>query len=223
MIRAMRARMSATKESGDRGMSILELIVSMGIFSVVLVVFMSAVATMAKTTVKSQATSDSADQMRNVFLRMDKEIRYASDINTPGTANGAVYVECWVPENAANSASMCVQWRYVIATHILQRRTWTYGAPGTVTGWITMATDLRNNLAVPAQQPFTIHRAGALGSKVYLHQRLDVYLSAGLGADTSDSRGSELATSFVAQNSSTASVSNPGVTKVCLTGTVQRP
>ncbi len=223
MITWMRARTSATKQGGDKGMSLLELIVAMGIFSIVLVVFMSAVATMAKTTVKSQATSDSADQLRNVFLRMDKEVRYASDINTPGTANGAVYMEYWVPENAGTGASMCVQWRYVLATDILQRRTWTYGAPGTVTGWMTLATDLRNNMSLPAEQPFVVHRAGAIGSKVYLHQRLDVYLSAGLGADTSDSRGSELDSSFVAQNSSTASVTNAGVTKVCLTGSVQRP
>ena len=219
----MRARANATKESGDRGMSILELIVAMGIFSIVLVVFMSAVATMAKTTVKSQATSDAADQLRNVFLRMDKEVRYASDINTPGTVSG-----CHVRRilGAGKRGDRGEHVRAValrggnghLAAPYLDVR-----SAGNVTGWITMATDLRNNLAVPAQQPFVVHRAGAIGNKVYLHQRLDVYLSAGLGTDTSDSRGSELDTTFVAQNSSTASVTNPGVTKVCLTGSVQRP
>ena len=194
----------------------------MGIFSIVLVVMMSAVAVMAKTTVKSEATSDSADQMRNVFLRLDKEVRYASDINTPATASGAIYVEYWVPASAGTGKSTCVQWRYVKATNILQRRTWEQGKPGTVTGWITMATKLRNNLASSTEQPFVVHRAGTTGGKVYLHQRLDIYLDAGLGDET-DPRGSQLNVNFVAQNSSPSFGTNPGTTKVCLVGAVQRP
>ena len=223
MMRAIRARLNVDKSQGDRGVSLIELIVAMSIFSIVLVVFMAAVASMAKVTVRSEATSDSADQMRNVFLRLDKEVRYASDINTPATSAGAIYIEYWVPASSADGTSLCVQWRDVTATDILERRTWTQGAPGTVTGWITMADNLRNNLSSSAEQPFVIHRAGTSDGKVYLHQRLDVFLSAGLGTSSTDSRGSELDTTFVAQNSSTTSITNPGTTNVCLTGSVQRP
>lgn len=216
------ARLRAVDPRGDRGTSLVELLISMAIFSIVLVVFMGAVATMAKSTVKSEARSDSADQLRNVFLRMDKEVRYASDINTPATANGAVYLEYWVPASAGTGESICVQWRYVIDTDELQRRTWDQGDPDSVGNWITMATRLRNNLASANQQPFTVHRAGTFDGKTYLHQRLDVYLSSGMGTDD-DSRGSQLDVRFVAQNSSTGSVTNGGSTNVCLTGTVQRP
>jgi len=223
-MRALRARAAELRkhDGRDKGFSLVELIVSMGIFSVVLVVFMAAVSTMAQTTVKSQATSDAASQMRTVFQRFDKELRYASDINTPATANGAIYVEYWVPQNAGTGESQCVQWRYVKATNELQRRQWKQGNAASVTGWVTMVTDLKNNLSVPAQQPFTVHRAGTIGGKVYLHQTLDIFLDAGMGT-SGDTRGSQLAVSFVAQNSSTGSVTNAGVTKVCLTGAVQRP
>ncbi|MGC4174066.1 PulJ/GspJ family protein [Demequina sp.] len=224
MIAAVRARVTRRRDDakGDEGMTLVELIVAMGIFSVVLVVFMAAVSTMAQTTVKSQASSDASSQLRTVFQRFDKELRYASDINTPGTAGGSIYVEYWVPQNAGTGESQCVQWRYVKSTNELQRRTWEQGDPASVTSWRTMVTGLRNNLSLTAQQPFTVHRAGTIGSKVYLHQSLDIFLDAGMGT-SGDTRGSQLAVSFVAQNSSTASLTNPGVTKVCLTGSVQRP
>ena len=222
MFAATRKRLENLRKGGDRGMTLTELLIAMGIFAVVLVVFMQAVAVMAKTTVRSQAQSDSADQLRNVFLRLDKEVRYAQDINTPATANGAVYVEYWIPDDTASGASTCVQWRYVISSSILQRRTWTQGNAASVSSWNTMATNLRNDLSSSAQQPFRVTRAGTTGSKVYLHQRLDVYLNSGLGAGT-DARGSQLSTTFVAQNSSTASITNPGTQNVCLIGSVQRP
>lgn len=222
MMRALRTRLDRIRKDGDRGFTLTELLIAMGIFAVVLVVFMQAVAVMAKTTVRTQAQSDSLDQLRNVFLRLDKEVRYAQDINTPTTANGAIYIEYWIPQNTATAASQCVQWRYVIASKTLQRRTWNQGDASSVSNWITMATNLRNDLSSSSQQPFTVTRAGTTGSKVYLHQRLDVFLSGGLGSG-SDARGSQLSTTFVAQNSSTASLTNSGTQNVCLVGTVQRP
>lgn len=217
----VRARLRKT--GSDQGMTLVELIISMAIFSVVLVVFLGALSVMARNTVKSAATADSADQLRNVFQRLDKEVRYASDINTPATSNGSIYIEYWVPASAGNGESTCVQWRYVKAKDELQRRTWIQGDPDSVSKWLTLATRLRNDLTDSSQQPFTIHRAGTFGGKTYLHQRLDIYLSSGLGTEDDDARGSQLDVSFVAQNSSTASVTNGGSTNVCLTGSVGRP
>ncbi|MCR6713312.1 MAG: hypothetical protein NVV57_11770 [Demequina sp.] len=203
-------------------MSITELVISMAIFSMVIVVFLAAVSSMARSTVRSEATSDSASQMRAVFARFDKEVRYASDINTPGTANGNIYIEYLVPASAKDGEAMCVQWRYLTVDKKLQRRTWSPGDASTVTSWVTLVTKLRNDLSLTAEQPFTLHRAGTVSGKVYLHQTLDIFLDAGLSG-SGDARGSQLDTTFVAQNSSTASVTNPGLVKVCLVGSVQRP
>lgn len=219
---SLRTRARTARRDADAGMSITELIISMAIFSMVIVVFLSAVSTMAKTTVRSEATSDSTSQMRNVFARFDKEARYASEINSPATVSGAIYIEYLVPASARDGEGMCVQWRYVKADKVLQRRTWTPGDASSVSNWMTMVTDLRNDLTLTGEQPFTVHRAGTIGGKVYLHQTLDLFLDAGL-AGSGDARGSQLDTTFVALNSSTASVTNPGTLKVCLTGAVQRP
>lgn len=217
----MRAAISRLRERpADAGVTIVELLVAMGIFSVVIAVFMGAVVTMSNSTVRSQVVSDTASQLRTVFQRLDKEVRYASDINTPGTVNGRIYVEYLVPASTATGAPLCVQWRYVTATRELQRRTASPGVPSSATGWATMVTDLRNDLSVPGQQPFVVTRAGNHGSIVYLRQTLDVYLDAGLGAAGSG-EGGQLDVRLVARNSSTASNTNNG-SAVCAASGLDR-
>lgn len=206
----------------DSGVTIVELLVSMAIFVVVLVVFLAAVVTMSQATAKTQATGDSASQLRTVFQRLDKEVRYASAINPPGITSGNYYVEYLVPATVGTGDALCVQWRYMATDGELQRRTWTPGAAASVTGWQTMVTDLRNDLTEPAQRPFTFHRAGVVGSKVFLRQGITIHLDAGIG-EAGDQGGSQLHTFMVARNSSVNSVGNTGTDRVCLTGAVQRP
>lgn len=206
----------------ERGVTIVELLVSMGIFVMVLVVFLAAVVTMSRTAVRTQATGDSASQLRTVFQRLDKEVRYASAINPPGETAGNFYVEYHLPATVGTGAAQCVQWRYMVSTRELQRRTWTPGVASSVTGWQTMVTDLRNDLSEASQLPFVFHRAGPVGNKVFLRQGLTVRLDAGMG-QAGDPGGSQLNVFMVARNSSTASEGNTGTARVCLVGTVQRP
>jgi len=206
----------------DRGVSVVELIVSMGIFVMVLVVFLAAVVTMSRATSRTQATGDSASQLRTVFQRLDKEVRYASAINPPAQTSGNFYVEYLVPATVATGESLCVQWRFMASDRELQRRTWTPGNAASVSEWQTMVTDLRNDLTETTQLPFVFHRAGPVGSKVFLRQGLTVRLDAGLG-QAGDPGGSQLNVFMVARNSSTSSVGNTGTDRVCLVGAVQRP
>lgn len=206
----------------DSGVSIVELLVSMAIFVVVLVVFLAAVTTMSRTTARTQATGDSASQLRTVFQRLDKEVRYADAINPPAQSGGNIYVEYQIPATVGTGEAQCVQWRFVTTTKELQRRTWTPGDASSVTGWQTMVTDLRNDTSDPNQRPFVFHRAGPAGSKVVLRQGLAVHLDAGMGA-AGDRGGSQLHIYMVARNSSTSSVGNTGTDRVCLVGAVQQP
>lgn len=221
MIGMVRRRLQAVRDNREAGVSIMELIISMLIFSFVLVVFMGAIVSMVRATSRNQVVSDTSTQLRTVYQRLDKEVRYASDINTPGTSGGNIYIEYWMPASAATGQSTCVQWRYVAASKELQRRSWLQGDPSSVTPWITMVTRLRNDLSQSTQQPFVVYRAGAFGGKVYTHQRLDVFLDSGLSS--SPNQGGQLKVSLVAQNSATTSVTNTGTQKVCLVGGVQRP
>lgn len=219
MMKILRQRL----RNEDRGVTIVELIVSMGIFVMVLVVFLAAMVTMSRQAVRTQAVGDSASQLRTVFQRLDKEVRYASAINAPGHSDGDIYVEYLVPESTGAGEELCVQWRYLVAAKELQRRTWTLGDADSASGWQTMVTGLRNDLSDPAQQPFVFHRAGPVGSVIYLRQGLTVRLDAGMG-EAGDPAGSQLHVFMVARNSSTASETNAGTTnRVCLVGEVQRP
>ncbi|WP_084037789.1 hypothetical protein [Demequina sp. NBRC 110053] len=211
------------RDKGDEGFSVIELVVTMGIFTTVLVVFLAAVVSMSQTTARAQATSDSASDIRTVFQRLDKEVRYASEINAPGTAGGDVYVEYLVPATVATSEELCVQWRLETDAMELQRRTWPPADPDAVTGWATMVTNLRNDLTDPAQAPFIRHSAGTTADgKVYTKQRLDVYLDAGMG-EAREGGGSQLDVTFVALNTSVNSETNASADRVCLAGGVQRP
>lgn len=203
-------------------MTLVELIVAMGILVILLVVSMAAVVTMTRNTVRAQAVTDATDQLRITFQQLDKEVRYASDINEPGEAGGAIYVEYLVAASAADGAPQCVQWRYVKSSGDLQRRTWEPGAPATVSAWRTTVTRLRNDLST--HQPFVMHRAATSSTgAVYVHQRLDVYLDTGMGT-SGDARGGQLDVTLVARNSSASSTTNsPTGAQVCLEGGAQRP
>lgn len=219
----LQSRLRRLRETRDSGMTLTELIVSMGIFTAVLMVFMAAVVSMSQTTVRAQVTSDAASQLRTVFQRLDKELRYASEINVPGISNGDMYVEYLVPVSTANAEELCVQWRLQPSTQELQRRDWPLDAPDQVSQWSTLVTDVQNDLSDSAQAPFESHLAGpSLDSKVYLQQRLDVYLDTGVSTASSSRGGGQLDVSFVALNSSVNSDTQDGDT-VCLSGAVQRP
>lgn len=203
-------------DENERGVTMIELLVAMMILSVIIVVSLSAVLNMTRSTVRSQAITDAADQLRVTFQRLDKEVRYAAAINMPAQVGNSIYVEYLVEHNAAEGIPECVQWRYQTDTGELQRRSWENGTVD-ASGWQTLVTDLRNDLSQSAQQPFTLQRAevGADGRQ-YVHQRLAVYLDSGLG-DAGDGRGGQLDADFVALNSSGRSQHT-----VCLSGGIGR-
>lgn len=203
------------KPSDEDGMTLVELIVAMGILTILLTVSMSAVMALTKSTVRAQAVSDATDQLRVTFQRLDKEIRYASAINSPGFSGQDYYLEYLVEAGAGDGVEMCVQWRVHAATNELQRRTLKAGA-SSASEWQTTVTGLRNDLTVQSQLPFKVQRAGTEGEKVYTKQMLKVNLNTGLGEEA-DSRGGQLQADLVALNSSTSSPNT-----VCLNGGLTR-
>ncbi len=218
---------SEQRPRGDSGMTLTELLVSMGILVVVLAVFMAGVVSMSRTTVRAEVATTANDQFRKLFQHMDREVRYATDINRPGVGpGGTVYIEYRYVNEGADAVPTCVQMRLVPSREVLERRTWPEGNPGAVTDWDIYVTRIRNDLTAPNEQPFVFQRAGldASSNISYVNQRLTVHLDSGLG-ESNDGRGSQLITTFVARNSNDQSQSNTdsngdGVTDrpVCLTG-----
>lgn len=212
-----RIRQSAAKgRPDDVGMTLVELIVAMGIFVIVIAVFMSGIVVMTQNTARAQAVADSGDGVRLAFQRLDKEVRYAAAINRPGFGtDGAYYVEYLTTAVPAGKPPICTQWRVVPSTRELQRRTWNNTSPAKATSWTTVTDGVRNNLADSTQLPFQFTAA----SSTRLSQSLRVYLDVGNGAPgATASKGAQLDAVFFARNTdSTTPTNSASGTKVCLT------
>lgn len=212
----------------DAGISLMELIVSMAIFTVVIAVFMSGLLVMTQGAVRAQDVTDAGDAARKSFQTMDKQIRYASSINLPGVgASGAHYVEFLTTAVPDGGDPLCTQWRYDPTARVLEYRTWRDLPTGGPSAWRHIAGDVRNQLTgAAAQPPFVLERAGATTTR----QKLLVTIDVGRGPAGADQVvGADVATAFVARNSSDASPSNADLnldgvsdTPVCTTH-LERP
>lgn len=201
--------------TNEEGMTLVEMIVAMGILTVLLVISLSAVVALTKSTVRAQAVANATDQLRVTFQRFDKEVRYASAINIPGFSDEDYYVEYLVEASVKDGAATCVQWRLNMDTAELQRRTWSLDSTE-ASAWQTTVTGVRNDLSKKAEYPFTVQRAGTVDGKVYNRHQLEINLDTGMG-EGKDARGGQLVSNFVAQNSSTTSPNT-----VCLNGAIGR-
>ncbi len=86
--------MTRVKAEHEEGFTIIELLVSMILLAVVSTTFLAATNAIYAGIHKQQGIVNAADGNRRAFELLDKQVRYASAINTPGTApDGNYYVE----------------------------------------------------------------------------------------------------------------------------------
>jgi hypothetical protein len=121
--------------AGDRGSSMIDLIVGMSLMTFFMVMFTGAVVMMNKTHNKAQSMSQTAAQLNQAFLWLDRTVRYADAISDPGkVSSGDWYVEFRSPRitypsngDPAIADEVCTQVRVNIAKQQLQKRSWTAG------------------------------------------------------------------------------------------------
>jgi hypothetical protein len=131
---------------------------------------------------------------------LDKLVRYASGISTPGTggSSGDYYVE-W--SSNYTGSQVCTQLRVDLASQQLQTRSWNVSgstASG-LTGWTPLVSNIANPAtASPTYVPFTLQaQSTELG-----YQQLTVNLAATSGSAQSTTSRSSV--TFVALNSSSS-------------------
>jgi len=186
---AARQRTGPGREGGDRGFTLVEILVSMSIMAVFMAMFTGLVVQMFRSANKSSATAAAQSQVNIAFLRLDEEIRYAAGISTPGSVGADSYVE-YLTTNTGGP--ICTELRLNAASGQLQRRTWTRGvSPVTPTGWIPLASD------VTSAAPFTFSPADATFN--FQRLRLKLVASSGSGG-TAAAR--QLDVTFTALNTS---------------------
>lgn len=192
---------------GDRGTTLVELLVGMMVMAVFMTIFTGAVVAMARTTAKVEAVTTSAAQVDNAFLELDTLIRYAGAVTTAGRAsNGTWYVEL-SRIDSETGAEVCTQLRTDVSGSQprLQQRTWTAVSPTSWTslsGWTAVASSLVNATAAvdSADQPFVNSRPSSAPTR---QQQLTVTIVAGSPEATSSST-TRASVTFTALNSSTS-------------------
>ncbi len=121
-----------------------EIVVTMSVMSVVMAIFTAGVVQMYNTSNKTESLAVSQAQSNTAFLRLDKQIRYASGISAPGPAGGAAYVEYLL---ASSGAATCYELR--LKDSKLQQRIWTQGGTIADSPWTVLSN------GVSSSQPFT--------------------------------------------------------------------
>ncbi len=188
----------------DDGMTLVELMVAMGIFTTVVALFMSGLVVITRGTVRDTSQSDAMSASRVAFQRLDRQVRYAEAVNAPGTgASGAQYVEFRISGAvAATGQPRCYQWRYDPTVRTLSMRMWDDLAGVSPPPYTTVATNVQPAPSgYGAPYPFAFTPA----STTQAHQALSLRLRAGVD---SAQVSVDTTTTFSARNSSIDSQSN---------------
>jgi hypothetical protein len=137
-----------TPTAADQGFSLIDVIVATSIMSVVMVMVTGAIIEIYSNVDRIDSVSAARDQIGNSFRRLDKELRYATWVSTPGKVGDAWYVEFATDTN-------CQQ--LVFADGKLTRSTWTSSPTPAVGPAIPIAGELTLTGTTP---PFTVYAPG---------------------------------------------------------------
>jgi prepilin-type N-terminal cleavage/methylation domain-containing protein len=206
--RSRLARAARDPELAESGVTLVELMVTMFVFTIFLAIVLSSFMGLTRASTQAQVVSRASTGVLNVFQSFDREIRYADVINLPGSGTNGRYVEFRTPRKDVSSVATCTQWRFRPDARVIESRQWPDGQTGNKTDWVTRLSSVFDD---GANYPFVLIPAGGLGSAM---QQLTLTVDAG----NATQKGSLISSKFVARNSNTAS-NTAGL--VCSAGTMR--
>ncbi len=177
----------------DDGVTLIEVVVSMTLMSIFMTMFTGALLQVYGTLERSDSTTVVQSQLNVAFLHLDRDIRYASALTTPGNGTGANTADSYVEYMTVGAGTTCTQLRLHLSgsSGTLQTRTWVLGNSPAST-WNTLAS----GVTTPNANAFAVYNADAVSN----FERLEVTLTGASGAGTT--RASRLADiTFTALNS----------------------
>jgi prepilin-type N-terminal cleavage/methylation domain-containing protein len=107
----------------DAGVSLVEVMVTLAVMGVVMAVATAGILQTYRAVATTEATAGTQSELRRVHQRLDKVIRYASWVSSPGQAGATWYVEF------AMIGGTCAQLRFDTGSGVLQMHQWTAGSP----------------------------------------------------------------------------------------------
>lgn len=177
-MRIGRARLTLQSEEG---VTLVELMVTMGVFAIASVVFLSTLATVQKAVSREQHYTTSNDQARLAIENLDRVVRSGNVLYAP-SSNGSsivIYTQSNAPTFKATvngsvySGNRCVQWR--VNGQNLETRSWRSqyvgdwsGAVGSqnVSAWRVAATGIVNYVVPAPVDAFKIDPDPLKGNRV---------------------------------------------------------
>ena len=127
-------------------MSLVELVVGMGIMSIVLVVFGTVLASVQRQVVAQEKLSAANDEARLAIQQLDRELRSGNVLYDPATeAVANMRLRVYTQTNApTRNAYYCKLWRIRASTQRLQVRSWLPGSTAWLDNWRTVANYVVN-------------------------------------------------------------------------------
>lgn len=176
------------RRDGEHGTTLIELLVSMGIFSLCMTVVFGAVILVMRKSLDVQKSADAESELRLALAQIDRQVRSGNVLFSP--ADEATYVSTCVGDATTNSGTCmriftqsngsekCVQWQLIDdaaqpGTKLLRTRSWAtnWVTTGDLTAWGTVARGLTLT-AGPVNNPFKLQGAAT----PYKERLLDVRL-----------------------------------------------
>lgn len=201
--------------AGDDGFSLTELLVAMGIASVVGIIFTTGILQIYRSAASAEGDSVTQQQLGQALIRLDLSLRYAYSIGTVHTEGTAPYVEYLTrAQDSPTSAFVqrCVQLRLTGTDPqnlALQTRYWNKTATAALPSvWVPLATQLTT---LGGAAPFIRVQPTATTN----HQLLTVQLGARSGGTVKSSAitftalNTYASTAFDANNNPVAATTEP--------------
>jgi type II secretory pathway pseudopilin PulG len=201
-------RLLRARRRDDAGVTLVEVMVSMGLMSVVMMVFTGAIMQVFQTVAKTDTVSFGQSQLQVAFRQVDRQVRYASWIAVPGQVGTAWYVEY-----ANFDGSQCYQLRLEtspapddsnqgdgrgVVSLLTWARTATPPAPGAA-GLVIAGRILDPGAAGPFERQDPSSDTGGFNPDF---QRLRIKLTSQIGDSQASNSTATLDTTFTALNTS---------------------
>ena len=174
------ASRSRWRPTGDAGMTLIELLVTMAILSGAMTIVTSAVISVQKHVSDVQGSADANAAARLAVAQIDRQVRSGNVLYSPAnetqpttcTPTGTDAGTCMRVYTQANGAERCVQWQVLqdaqdATSDVLRSRSWSpaWQTDGVYTGWTVQARGLVRDESVP---PFTLRGAATVSSSRFL-------------------------------------------------------
>jgi prepilin-type N-terminal cleavage/methylation domain-containing protein len=150
----------------DGGITLVELLVTMTIFSMVLAMCYTVLITIQKQTKDEMARADAVGEARLALQQIDRQVRSGNVLYDPVAEPLPLSMRIYTQ---SNGDQRCVQWQ--VDGGVLRSRSWspTWQTDGIVSGWQVIAHHVVNTASTP---PFALQG----GSSAYGSRLVDITL-----------------------------------------------